>query len=169
MPAAKNLAGTSPVLEVKGVRDLKFRSVVELGGKTATGISVPAEVVAGLGSTKRPAVTVHLNGHTYRSTIAPMGGTFMLPLSAENRLAAGLTAGDEVEVEVELDTEIREVTEPADFARALNADADARRLFDSLSYSNKRRLVLAIDGAKTAETRQRRIEKTVVNLHDGRT
>ncbi|MEO9255215.1 MAG: YdeI/OmpD-associated family protein, partial [Tepidiformaceae bacterium] len=111
---------------------MKFRSVVELGGKTATGISVPAEVVAGLGSTKRPAVTVRLNGHTYRSTIAPMGGAFMLPLSAENRSAAGLAAGDEVEVEVELDNEIREVIVPPDFAQALNADADALRLFESL-------------------------------------
>lgn len=148
---------------------LKFRSVVELGGKTATGISVPAEVVAGLGSNKRPPVTVRLNGHMYRSTIASMGGVFMLPLSAENRSAAGVSAGEEVEVDVELDTEVREVTEPADLAQALNADADARRFFDSLSYSNKRRLVLAIEGAKAAETRQRRISKTVVDLHQGRT
>jgi hypothetical protein len=147
---------------------MRFRAVLQLGGKTATGIGVPPEVVAGLGPSKRPAVRVTINGDTYRSTVASMGGEFMLPVSAEVRQSAGVAAGDEVEVDIELDTEPREVTVPPDFSDALDRDADARRFFDGLSYSNKRRLMLSIDDAKTAETRERRIAKTVGMLRDGR-
>ena len=147
---------------------MKFHGVVELGGKTATGIPVPAEVVAGLGGGKRPAVTVTLAGHTYRSTIAPMGGAFYLPLSAEHRTAAGLTAGDEVDVDVVLDTAPRTVDVPADLAAALDAEPSARAVFEGLSYSNKRRHVLAVEAAKTDETRQRRIAKSVAELSSSR-
>ena len=125
---------------------------------------MPADVVESLGGGKRPAVTVTLGPHTYRSTIAPMGGMHFLPVSAENREAAGLSAGDMVDVSVELDTEKREVEVPADLAAALKKNAKARAAFESLSYSNKRRYVLAIDGAKAAETRERRIAKTVDEL-----
>ena len=146
-----------------------FRVTVLLGGKTATGIAVPAEVVAALGPGKRPPVRVTINGHPYRSTVAPMGGAFMLPLSAEHREHAGVAAGDEVDVDIELDTEPREVAVPPDFAEALDRDADARRHFDGLSYSRKLRHVLSIEQAKTAETRQRRIAKAVSMLREGRT
>jgi hypothetical protein len=98
---------------------MRFRATVELGGKTATGIQVPAEVVTGLGSHRRPSVRVSVGGHTYRTTVAPMGGAYFVPLSAENRTAAGLAAGDQVDVDIELDTEPREVTVPADLAAAL--------------------------------------------------
>ena len=142
--------------------------MVELGGKTATGLEVPTEVVEALGAGKRPAVSVTIGGHTYRSTVAVMGGRYLLPLSAEHREAAGVAAGDQVDVDVELDTAPREVEVPADFAAALDADAEARRFFDGLSYSNKRRLVLAVEGAKVADTRQRRIAKTVMDLREGK-
>jgi hypothetical protein len=148
---------------------MRFRTTVLLGGKTATGMEVPAEVVTSLGAGKRPPVTVTINGYTYRSTVAPMGGVFMLPVSAEVRAAAGIAAGDEVDVEVALDTEPREVNVPPDFAAALDRDAGAKRFFDGLSYSNRRRLMLAITGAKSEETRQRRIAKTVDALREGRT
>lgn len=137
---------------------------MELGGKTATGIEVPADVVEALGSGKRPAVTVTVNGHTYRSTVASMGGRFLLPLSAENRSAAGVQAGDEVDVDVELDTAPREVEVPADLQAALDGDAEARAAWERLSYSHKRQHVLAIEGAKAAETRQRRIDKALAML-----
>jgi hypothetical protein len=146
---------------------VKFRALILLGGKTATGIRVPPEVVAALGSTKRPAVTVTVNGYSYRSTVAVMGGEFMLPVSAEVRAGAGVAAGDEVEVELEPDTAPREVVIPPDFAAALAADAAAERAFEALSYSNKRRLVIPIDDAKTPDTRQRRIDKTIAALRDG--
>jgi hypothetical protein len=143
---------------------VRFRTTIELGGKTATGFAVPAEVVAALGPGKRHAVRVSINGHTYRSTIAPYTGVYMLPLSAENREAAGVAAGDEVDVDVELDTAPREVAVPADFAAALAADADARAAFDRLSYSNKRAHVLSIEGAKAADTRRRRVAKAMETL-----
>ena len=138
-------------------------------GTTATGMQVPAEVVAALGAGKRPAVRVTINGYTYRSTVATMGGKLLLPVSAEVRAGAGVAAGDEVEVQVELDTAPREVTVPVDFAAALDAEPAARQAFDSLSYSNKRYHVLAIEGAKAAETRQRRIAKAVEDLRAGKT
>ena len=107
----------------------------------------------------------------FRATVE-LGGktaTGIRVLSAENREAAGVAAGDEVDVEIELDTEPREVTVPADFADAIDRDADARRFFDGLSYSNKRRYVMGIEEAKTAETRQRRIAEAVSMLREGRT
>jgi hypothetical protein len=147
---------------------MRFRTTIELGGKTATGFRVPPEVVASLGRGRRPPVRVTIGGHAYRSTVAAYGDAFLLPLSAENRVAAGVAAGDEVDVDVELDTEPREVTVPPDFADALDRDEDARRSFDGLSYSNKRRLVLSIEDARTAETRQRRIARAIDTLRGDR-
>ena len=143
---------------------MRFRATVELGGKTATGIEVPAEVVESLGSGKRPPVTVTVNGHTYRSTVASMGGRYLLPLSAENRTAAGASAGDEIDVDVELDTAPREVEVPPDLQAALDADAAAQAAWERLSYSHKRQHVLAIEQAKAEATRQRRIEKALAML-----
>lgn len=147
---------------------MRFRTTIELGGKTATGFEVPAEVVSALGSTKRPAVRVTVGTHTYRTTIAPMGGRFMVALSAENRSAAGVAAGDDVDVELELDTEPRELAVPADLAAALDRDPAARQAFDALSYSNQRRHVLSVEAAKTSDTRQRRIDKVVAAVRVGR-
>ena len=147
---------------------MKFRSKVHLAGKTATGIPVPPEVVASLGTSKRPAVTVTIAGYTYRSTVAAFGTEFWIPLSGENRGGAGVVAGDEVDVDIELDSAPREVAVPPDFAEALDNEPAAQTFFDSLSYSNKRWHVLSIEGAKTPETRQRRIEKSVSMLREGR-
>ena len=147
---------------------MKFRARIELSGKTATGIEVPAEVVDHLGSSKRPPVRVTINGHTYRSTVALMNGVFMLPISAENRMLANVSAGDEVEVEIEPDKEPREVNVPPDFLEVLDRDANARRFFDELSNSNKQRVVFSIEGARTTETRLRRIAKAVETLREGR-
>jgi len=147
---------------------MRFHGTVKLAGKTATGIQVPPEVVTGLDGGKRPPVRVTINGHTYRTSVAPMGGVFMLPVSAEQRTAAGVAAGDEVDIDIELDTEPREVTVPQDLGDALDGDPQARSFFDGLSYSNRLRHVLSIEGAKTAETRQRRIVKVVGQMHEGR-
>ena len=147
---------------------MKFRAIIELAGKTATGIEVPAAVVTKLGSSKKPAVRVTIKGYTYRSTVASMGGRFMLPISAEVREAASVAAKDKVDVDVELDTAPREVTVPPDFAHALSRDVAARRFFEGLSFSNKQRIVIAIASAKTPETRERRITKSVAALREGR-
>jgi len=147
---------------------MKFRATIKLAGKTATGIEVPTAVVAKLGSSKKPAVRVTIKGYTYRSTVATMGGRFMLPISAQVREAAGVAARDKVDVDVELDTAPREVTVPADFSRALTREPAAKRFFEGLSFSNKQRIVIAIEAAKAPETRQRRIAKSVSSLREGR-
>ena len=147
---------------------MKFETRIELGGKTATGFEVPEDVVTSLARGKRPPVTVRIGPHTYRSTVAVMDERFMLPLSAENREAAGVSAGEEVEVDVELDLAPREVEVPDDLADALDAEPAARRTFDALSHSNKGYHVLQVIGAKTDETRQRRIAKAVTVLREGR-
>ena len=147
---------------------MKFRATVELGGKTATGIEVPEDVVAALGSGSRPPVTVTIGGHTYRTTVARMGGRFLVPLSAENRTAAGVSAGDQVDVDIESDTGPREVEVPADLAEALAHDDVARAHFDRLSYTHRKEWVRWIEEAKKAETRATRLVKTVESLHSGR-
>ena len=140
---------------------MRFRATVELGGKTATGIEVPEDVVAALGSGSRPAVTVTIGGHTYRTTVARMGGRFLIPLSAENRTASGVAAGDQVDVDIALDSGPREVTVPGDLAAALAHDDIARATFDGLSYTHRKEWVRWIEEAKKAETRERRIAKVV--------
>ena len=147
---------------------MRFRTTILQAGKTATGIRVPDEVVEALGKGKRPPVRVTINGFTYRSTVAVMGSDYMVGVNAENRAGARVAGGDEVDVDIELDTAPREVTLPADVAAALDADAKARRTFDALSPSNKGWHVSSVEGAKTDETRQRRIAKQVEALREGR-
>jgi Bacteriocin-protection, YdeI or OmpD-Associated/Domain of unknown function (DUF1905) len=147
---------------------VRFHTTILQSGKTATGIEVPAEVVEALGAGKRPPVTVTINGYTYRSTIAVMGGAYMVGVNADNRAAAGVAGGDEVDVDVELDTAPRGVALPADFAAALDAEPAARRTFDALSNSNKGWHTYQIENAKTDETRQRRIAKSIEALREGR-
>jgi hypothetical protein len=143
---------------------VRFRAKVPLSGKTATGVEVPAKVVDGLGSTKRPLVSVTINGYTYRSAIAPMGGVYMLGISEDVRNSAHVKAGDTVDVEVELDTKPRDVEVPAELAKALAKDAKAKKYFESLSYSGKYRLVAPIANGKSAETREGNLDKAMKEL-----
>lgn len=147
---------------------MRFHTILLLSGKTATGIRVPDEIVEALGSGRRPAVKVTINGFKYRSTIAVMDGTYMVGVSAENRAGAGIAGGDEIDVDLELDTEPRVVEVPDDFAAALDTEPRARETFDRLSNSNKGWHVSQVTGAKTDETRQRRIAKSVEMLKEGR-
>ncbi|MFI7705434.1 YdeI/OmpD-associated family protein [Nonomuraea sp. NPDC049480] len=146
---------------------MRFHAIVLSNGKTATGIEVPAEIIEALGSGRRPKVRVTIAGHTFRSSVAPMNGTYMLGLNADVRQQTGVAAGDTIEIDLQVDTEPREVTVPADFAAALDREPEARNLFDRLSYSNRRAHVLSIEGAKTDATRQRRIDKSVATLAAG--
>ena len=145
---------------------MRFRTKILAAGKTAAGIEVPAKVVAALGSSKRPPVRATINGYTYRSTVAVMGGKFMLGVSNEVRKNAGVEAGQTVDVDLELDTQAREVELPADFAAALARDAKAKKFFEGLSYSAKLRLVTPIN-VKNPDVRKERIAKTVDHLHEG--
>jgi uncharacterized protein YdeI (YjbR/CyaY-like superfamily) len=113
---------------------------------------------------KRPAVRITMNGYTYRSTVAVMGGKFMVGVNAENREKAGVAGGDEVDVDIELDSEKREVAVPPELAALLDGDAALRARFEGLSYSRKRLLAQPIADAKTDETRQKRIDKALAEL-----
>jgi hypothetical protein len=130
----------------------------------ATGLVVPPEAVAALGAGKKPKVVVSLNGFTYRSTVAVMGGLYMLPLSQERRAAAGVKGGDTLEVSLELDTEERTVEIPADLAEALAGQVGAAAAFDALAYSARKEHVRQVMEAKAAETRARRIAGIVAKL-----
>ena len=143
---------------------VSFRTTILGAMKSATGIVVPDEVVARLGSGKKPAVRVTINGHTYRSTVAVISGRFMVSVSAAERVNAGVAAGDEVEVTLELDTSPR----PDDLSAALSSDPLAMAFWSTLSYSNQRWYVLWITGTKQQVTRDARVAKAIGMLRDGR-
>jgi hypothetical protein len=118
----------------------------------------------------RAPVKVTLNGYTYRSTIAAMGGPPCIPLRKSNREAAGLSGGETLEVRLDLDAEKREVKPPHDFVKALKANPPAWERWRELSYTHQREHVEAIETARRPETRARRIEGTIrtIRLKPGR-
>ena len=144
--------------------DIRFKTKILTAGKTATGIEVPADIIEALGSGKKPAVSVTLNGYTYRSTVAVMGGKFMVGVSADVRENASVKGGDTVTVNIELDSKPREVDVPVELKKALAKDANAKRTFEALSYSRKRLLIDPIARGKTAETRERNLAKALAAL-----
>lgn len=147
---------------------MRFQATIQLDGKTATGINVPDDIMEGLGGGKRPAVKVTIKGHTYSTTVGTMRGVAKIPISAENRKAAGVNAGDEVDVEIELDESPREIAVPTDLAEALGGDAEAERCFNGLSPSRKKAYVTWIEQAKKIETRERRVAQAITELSEGR-
>jgi hypothetical protein len=147
---------------------LRFRAELQLDGRTATGLTVPPEVLDGLGGGRRPAVRVTIKGHTYSSTIGTMHGVAKIPVSGAVRSAAGVHAGDVLDVEVEPDQAPRTVAVPTDLGAALADDPVARAFFEGLSYSHKLAYVSWIEQAKKPETRQARVIKTLALLAERR-
>jgi Bacteriocin-protection, YdeI or OmpD-Associated/Domain of unknown function (DUF1905) len=147
---------------------MKFHTTVLQAGKTATGVEVPENIVPGLGGGRRPLVRVTIKGYTYRSAIAPRGDRYLLGISADVRAASGVAGGDEVDVELELDTAPREIGVPPELAKALAADPAAKAAFDGLSNTRKKLYINPIVQAKTDETRQRNVEKAINQLRAGR-
>jgi hypothetical protein len=145
-----------------------FRATIMQSGKTACGIQVPEAVVVALGGSKRPAVVITLDGYTYRSTVAPMGGEWWIGVNADHRAASGLNAGDEVQVTLSLDTAPRELAVPPELAAALEAAPDAKAFFDGLSYSNRSVFTLSVGGTTNPETKARRVEKAIALMREGR-
>lgn len=131
--------------------------------KNTAGIVVPAEIVEALGKGKKPPVKVTLNDYTYRSTVAAMGGRFMIPLSLENRNAAGLEGDEELEIRLELDTEPRNTPLPNDLKTAL-VKARVLDAFERTAPSRRKEFIRQVEDAKTPETRERRIAKVVTAL-----
>jgi hypothetical protein len=145
---------------------MRFEATIELSGKSATGIQVPDHVVAKLGPAGRPAVVVTIGDHSYRTTVARMGGRYLVPLSAENRQAAGVAAGEQIQVDITLDTAVRTVEIPPDLAAAL--DPPARAYFDALAFSHRKEWVRWIEDAKRPETRTNRVATAATRLREGR-
>jgi hypothetical protein len=143
---------------------VQFRATLETNGRTATGIEVPSSVVEALGAGKRPPVRVTLREHTYRTTVARMGGRFLVPVSAEVRTAAGVAAGDELDVGIELDDAPRTVEVPPDLAAALAASPRAARAWEALAYSHRKEWVRSVEEAKKPETRERRVRAAIAAL-----
>lgn len=142
----------------------KFETTILTAGKTATGICIPDGIVESFNAGKKPPVKVTLNGYTYRSTVAVMGGKYMVSVSAAISEASGVQGGDTLKVEIELDTEERKVELPDDFKKALDKNPNAKKFFETLSYSKQKNHVTLIEQAKTDETRQRRIDKSIADL-----
>lgn len=142
---------------------MKFSTTMFQDGNN-TGIEVPADVVAALDAGKRPPVVVNVNGYQYRSTVAPMGGKYLLPFSADRRKESGIGGGDAIDVELTLDTAPRTVEVPDDLRSALDASATAAAAWEKLSFTHRKEHVRAVLDAKKAETRTRRIEAVVAKL-----
>jgi Bacteriocin-protection, YdeI or OmpD-Associated/Domain of unknown function (DUF1905) len=159
--------GHEDVLMPTEPKSATFETTVAASGNN-TGIVVPAEVIDELGAGKRPPVLVDVNGYEYRSTVAVMGGQHMIGISAAIRAATGLTGGDPIRVTLTVADTPREVDVPADFAAALAGEEGTSAFFAKLSNSLRRYHVDNINGAKTAETRQRRIEKAVALFREGK-
>ncbi len=127
----------------------------------ATAVEIPPEVVKALGPAVRPPIEVTINGHTWRSRVAAMHGRRLVGISRANRIACRIGEGDLVDVDLEIDTQPREVPETPDLASALNGNPAARAAFDRLPFGLKRRHVAAIEEAKGTAVRQRRIERLI--------
>ena len=144
-----------------------FRTVIQKTGKNTTGIEIPPEIVEALGGGKKPLVRITMNGETYRSSVAVMGGRYMVGVTAANRKQTGVQGGDEVDVRIELDTEPRVYEIPDDLAAALTAKPGAMEAFEASAPSARKEFIRQVNDAKKQETRERRITKIVDQLGDG--
>jgi hypothetical protein len=147
---------------------MKFRAELESTGENTAGFEVPEAVVDGLGGGRHPKVAATVNGYPFRTSIARMGGRYLLGMSSDRREAAGVAAGDVLDVDVELDTAPRQVDLPEDLATALAGDPAAKAFWDTLSYSKQQWHVVQVTGAKKAETRAARVAKSIALLRERR-
>ncbi len=146
---------------------VEFDTTVSATGNN-TGIVVPDRRIEQLGAGRRPAVLVNVNGYEYANTVGVMGGRHMISISAAVRKETGLRGGDPIHVTLTVAQTPREVVVPDDFATALSADPVVQTFFDHLSNSVQRYHIDNVSGAKTPETRQRRIEKAISLFRQGK-
>jgi hypothetical protein len=131
----------------------------------AAAVVLDDEQVAAVGEgAKRFPVVATVNGYTWRTSVVRMGGEFLLGLNREVREGAGVEAGDQVDLQLELDTEPREVEVPPALAAALAADSEALAAFEKLSYTDRKEYARWVAEAKKNETRERRVATTIEQL-----
>jgi hypothetical protein len=145
---------------------MRLRLELRGGSGNTAGFVIPDEVVEELGGGRRPKVLVTVGPHTWRSSIASMGGQFMLGMSMENRAAAGVAAGDVLDVDVVLDTAERTVDVPEDLAAELAGDDALRATWDRWSYTRRKEAARGLTEAKKPETRTRRLQQVLADLRD---
>ena len=143
---------------------MRLRLELESTGGNTAGFRIPDEVVDELGGGRRPKVVVTVGPHTWRSSIASMGGEFWLGVSKANREAAGVTAGQTLDLVVELDTDARTVDVPEDLATELDRDAGAREAWARWSYTRQNEAARLLSEAKQPESRARRLAKVLAEL-----
>lgn len=143
---------------------MKLRLVLVGHGGNTAGFEIPDAAVEELGGGRRPKVVATVAGHTWRSSIANMGGTFMLGMSQAERKAAGVEAGQTLDLEVVLDTAERTVDVPDDLAAELAGDAAAQAAWDGWSFTRRKEAARQLTEAKKPETRARRLEKVLADL-----
>jgi uncharacterized protein YdeI (YjbR/CyaY-like superfamily) len=142
---------------------MQFRATVIPSGN-ATAVEIPDEQMQSLSPEPRPPVTITINGHSWRSRVAIMNGRRLVGISAAHRIAAGIAEGEEIDIDVALDTAPREVELPDDLSSALDGNPPARAAFDKLPFGLKGKHVRDIEAARTPEVRARRIGKLVEAL-----
>ncbi|HKW69261.1 MAG TPA: YdeI/OmpD-associated family protein [Candidatus Dormibacteraeota bacterium] len=132
---------------------------------SGTFVVIPLELNARLGLKGRPKIQAVIAGHPYRGSLMPVGdGTFALGVLKAIQHAAGVTRGDMITVELELDTAPRTVELPHDLARAIARDSKATGAWEKLSYTDKKEMARSLEEAKRAETRERRLAAALQKL-----
>ena len=148
--------------------EVSFPAVLEQFGATATGIVLPEAKVLALGAGKRVAVVATIGRYSYRTTVGPYRGQYLMPVSAEHRDGAGIKAEDKVKVTLRVDTESRKLELPPDLKAALKGHKAARDFFVALAPTHQKAYITWIESAKKPETRAARVEKAAQALIEGR-
>jgi hypothetical protein len=148
---------------------IQLTTTLQPRGPAAAVVLDPDDVATVGEGAKRFPVAATINGHTWRTTVTRMGGEFLLGLNKEVRQAAGVEAGDTVDVQIELDTAPREVEVPEALAAALQGDPVAREIYEALAFTHRKEYARWIAEAKKEETRERRVAQALGMLREGRT
>jgi hypothetical protein len=149
--------------------EIRFRAKLQARGPAAAVVLEDAQVAAVGEGAKRFPVVATVNGYTWRTSVARMGGESLLGLNRQVREAAGVAAGDSVEVVLLIDREPREVEVPDDLAAALAADAQAKAIFDALAFTHRKEYARWIAEAKRDDTRRRRLSQAIEMIRAGQT
>lgn len=145
---------------------VRFSADVDQDTGTSPYVDVPADVLARISPKRRVPVQVTVNGHTFRTTIAPMQGCLILGFNKANAAAAAVGAGDRIEIELAEDTAPREVDVPPELAAALAGTPAAQAAYNALSYTHRREWAEYVGQAKRPETRARRAARAVSDLRN---
>lgn len=148
---------------------IRFRAQLQPRGPAAAVVLDDAQVAeVGEGARRFPVVAT-VNGYTWRTSVARMGGEFLVGLSREVRQGAGVQAGDEVDVTIELDSAPRDVEVPEALAAALAADPPVKVAFESMAFTHRKEYARWVAEAKRDETRQRRVQQALEMIRAGQT